>query len=366
MIYRIYNKFIQILDKGIISIYNTFERIGIAKPIPFKTLEPKNDIIQVEHPFPVNIIEKDKPLFNEWRSYPTFENKLFILENCNVSCMGIVFIGARCFVPALPHPVFKGQFGTLYCLKNYLFYKEQQLSTDKTYFLVTDHWAYSNYFHWMVDSMCRLMQWKEMLKDVTVLVHEGAPRFIIESLNYLNVSKIEIIQKNHYLNVPNLVVPNYCAWSGQQHPIILKVARQFILHNVRNEKKFERVFISRRNAKARRVANEDDLIPILKENKFEIINFEGMSVAEQVAIVRNVKHFVSSHGANMTNSMFLEPDSKILELIRYDRPNFCYWSTLASVGNKNYFYQLCKVVDHDHLLVDISQFKIHLHKILND
>lgn len=364
MVNRIYNKFIQLLDKGVILVYNGLESLGIAKPIPYQIEKAKGDLINVQHPFPVNVIESDKPLFNEWKTYPTFENKLFVLHNCNVSYKGIVFKGPRCFVPALPHPVFKGQYGPLFCWKQQLFYKRTVLDPSKTYYLVTDHWAYANYFHWMVDSMCRLIEWKNELKDFTLLMHKEAPRYIIDTLKYLGVARIEWIQPDHYVSVPNLIIPNYCAWSGQQHPFVLKKVRDFIWSNVEEENGSERIYVSRRNQKVRRVANEDALIDVLLENKFEILYFEGMSVAQQVSLVKNARYFISSHGANMTNGMFVL-NGRILELLREDRPNFCYWATFSCL-NMSYSYQLCRVVNHDDLLVDIEQFKINLHKLLND
>ncbi len=361
---RIYRKTIQVLDKAIISVYNIFERIGFVKPIPFKSEQSQNDIIQINHSYPVNIKEKDKPLFNEWKTYPTFENKLFVLENVNLSNRGIIFKSFKCFVPALPHPVFKGEFGFLYITKRYLFEKKQELSRDVKYFVVLDNWAYNNYYHWMIDSMCRLIQWRSVLNNYTILIQENAPKFIMDTLFYLKIDKIEIIKSRNYVSVPRLTVPNYCAWPGQQHPLILKKVKEFILESVKEEKGFERIYISRAKQKSRRVANEKELVVVLKQNNFEIIYFEGMSLAEQISIVKNAKYFVSSHGANMTNALFTK-NAKVFEFLRKDKPNFCYWSTLTNL-NIPYYYQLCEIESNDHLLVDIEQFKINLHQLLND
>jgi hypothetical protein len=361
---RIYNRSIQLVDRGVIFVYDLLEQIGVVKPISYKVEKPQNDIIRVEHSYPKNIAEKDKPLFEEWRSYPTFENKLFVLSNCNVSYKGTVFKGSRCFVPALPHPVFKAQYGPLFCWKQNLFFKKTTLDANTTYYLVTDHWAYANYFHWMVDSMCRLIEWREELKDLTLLLHEGAPRYITDALKYLGIEKIEWIKKDHYVAVPNLVVPNYCAWSGQQHPVILRKVKEFILDKVEGPKGPERIYVSRGHQKVRKIANEQAVIEVLQKNDFAVVHFEGMSVAGQISIVKHAKIFVSSHGANMTNALFTL-NCRVFELLRNDRPNFCYWGALSGLSIE-YRYQLCKVVNHDDLLVDIEQFKIHLQKVIND
>jgi hypothetical protein len=62
--------------------------------------------------------------------------------------------------------------------------------------------------------------------------------------------------------------------------------------------------------------------------------------------------------------MFCEA-AKIFELIRKDKPNFCYWSTLTSLKMK-YYYQLCDVTGGDHLIVDIERFKKNMNLFLSN
>ncbi len=361
---RIYLKLLKVLDIFFISVFNFLEKLGFIKPIAYKEFFSKNDIFKVNHAYPVNFKESDAPLFDEWKQYSTFENKLYIVNNVNVSSKGIVFKGFQCFVSALPHPVFKVDFGFLFIMGQYLIKKKVTLKSDEKYLLVFDLWSYANYFHWMVDSLCRLIEWEKILNEYTILLPENPPRYMLDTLNLLNIKNTKTFDKNIYLHIKNLHIPNYSAWSGQQNPLVLKKVRNFIITNIKDEMNFDYVYISRSAAKNRRVSNEVELIKIVEVKGFKIVRFEGMSLAEQVSIVKNAKVIITSHGANVTNALF-SVNALVFELLRNDKSNFCYWSALSCL-NFEYFYQLCIVVGHDDLLVDIELFKLNLQKILND
>lgn len=361
---RVYLRGVRLLDRFFGAVYNLLEWIGLAKPIRSEEYRKCRDIIKVNHPYPVNYDPIHKALFDEWKSYDTFENKIFVLHNVNVSSKGILFRGLRCFVPALPHPVFKPDFGFLFTLGQYLFKSRQLGKTDEKYLLVFDLWAYSNYFHWMVDSMCRLVHWKDMLHEYTVLLPAEPQPFMTETLKMLGVVKTMPVKKVTFFKAAVLHLPNYSAWSGQQNPIVLKKVRDLVLETVAEQGRYEKVFVSRADARNRKVHNEAEVWAELEKRGFSRVIFSGMSVAGQVLVVKNAKYIVTSHGANMTNAIFAR-EAKVLELLRNDKPNFCYWSTLSCL-EISYYYQLCEVSGHDNLLVDIERFKLNLDKLLND
>ena len=67
-----------------------------------------------------------------------------------------------------------------------------------------------------------------------------------------------------------------------------------------------------------------------------------LSFKEQVSIVFHAKCLISNHGAGLTNMLFMEADTAVLEFRHYeDTHNNCYFS-LASALNIKYFYQTCQ------------------------
>ena len=334
----------------------------LLKPINYTEIENKMDSTIISHPYPLNYNTKDKLLFDEWKNYQTFENKIFVINNCSVSYNGVVFKGLQNLTQALPHPIFKAEFSFLFLLKQKLFKQKIVLNPNKNYLLIYDFWSSNNYYHWMIDSLSRLVMWCDLLKNTTVLIPENTPKYIIDTLNLFEVEGVECISQKKYLYVKTLLVPNYCAWSGQQHAVILKRVKELLLSGFKGGESFERIYVSRSKQKCRKISNENEVITVLQKHNFKIVYFEGMSVSEQISVVRNAKFFVTSHGANVTNAVF-GVDIKVLELLRNDKPNFCYWSALSCL-EISYYYQLCEVVNHDDLYVNIGEFEGNLKSLL--
>lgn len=364
MIRRIYYKVIYFLDVFFAAIYKQFEKKGWLNEIDFSEIGNKKDVLSISHPYPVNFSDNDKLLFDEWKTYQTFENKIFIVNNCSVSNNGVVFKGFQNFKQALPHPFFKTEFGFLFLLKQKLFYKKVEINPDRNYLLIYDFWSKNNYYHWIIDSMCRLMKWKHELNSYTLLIPKNTPKYITDTLALFEFKGIEYIEKRSYVTVKTLAIPNYCAWSGQQHPAVLKQVKELLLLGFPESVNNERIYVSRGKQKHRKISNEKEVFSVLQKYNFKVIYFEGMTVAQQISAVRNAKCFVTSHGANVTNAIF-GTDIKVLELLRKDKPNFCYWSTLSALEIP-YYYQLCDIVNHDDLYVDIILFEKNLKLVLGE
>lgn len=73
-------------------------------------------------------------------------------------------------------------------------------------------------------------------------------------------------------------------------------------------------FLSRKNAKWRKVLNEDDI-------KYNKISFENISLKEELEIISNTKILITPYGAGLVSGFFLNKNSTII--IIYP-PNFSY------------------------------------------
>jgi hypothetical protein len=77
---------------------------------------------------------------------------------------------------------------------------------------------------------------------------------------------------------------------------------------------YDRVLISRRNAKIRRVVNEDELAARLAPMGFETVELETLTLAQQMDVFATANVIVSPHGAGLTNIMFSRPGMKLVEI----------------------------------------------------
>ncbi len=369
MLKRIYNKGISIIDLLLGKMHLSFEDKGFIKRIQSTIFSKKENHILVKHQYPANYNEKDKALFDHYTGYNSQDETIYQFTNVNVTSDGVIFKKLNNTWISFPHIVFRAEYGWLYIFKKYLFHKKAVASKDKIYILLFDFWAAGNYYHWLVDSMPRLLVVKELLKqdNYALLMPENYPKYIRQPLSYLEIKNITLIKKNEYLQVENVLLPYYLAGSGHIHPTMVFEVREFFRNKIDLKRTItsDKIYVSRGRQKARRVKNEEQVIEVVHQFGFEVIYFEDYTFEEQVTIGKGAKIMVSSHGANLTNSMFMPENAKVLELIRKDRPNFCYWA-LATVAKQNYYYQLCEVIGNDHLQVDIELFKVNLQKILND
>ena len=75
-----------------------------------------------------------------------------------------------------------------------------------------------------------------------------------------------------------------------------------------------RVFISRRTAHRRRIANDAELESLLARHGFMTIQPESLSVTEQISLFAGAEAIVSNHGGGLTNVAFAPEDTLVVEL----------------------------------------------------
>jgi hypothetical protein len=95
---------------------------------------------------------------------------------------------------------------------------------------------------------------------------------------------------------------------------ILKFFIEKIIENIKVPKFKPKIYIRREDANYRKILNEDDLISKLRKQGFEIINPQHFEILEQMKIFSNSEVIVSPHGSNMSNIIFCEKGTKILEI----------------------------------------------------
>jgi capsular polysaccharide biosynthesis protein len=97
----------------------------------------------------------------------------------------------------------------------------------------------------------------------------------------------------------------------------------------------KKIYVSRKLAIKRHLANEEDFLGLLNEHEFHKVYLEQMSIREQVELFLSASHVIAAHGAGLTNVIFAPADVKILEI----RPlrssgQFCF-ENLFSLGWAN-------------------------------
>ncbi len=211
------------------------------------------------------------------------------------------------------------------------------------------------YFHWMLDILPR---WELLRKqncnfdEIDYFVVDNRLPFQRETLNLLQIpeSKQININKSHHIQATNLIVPSFpasVAWMP-------KWTCEFLKHHflkseyIENTDSQQRIYITRNLAKSRRILNEDEILNLLKSYGFTMVVLESMSVLEQAALFSQTEIIISPHGSGLTNLVFCQPGTKVIELFAPNYVYHCYWWISNLVG-LDYYYLLGETLPGWHL-----------------
>jgi capsular polysaccharide biosynthesis protein len=158
-------------------------------------------------------------------------------------------------------------------------------------------------------------------------------------------SKIVESSKHQHIKAEKLVAPSLPSISGNPPLWVCEFLRNEFLNPANaktilpNVDKLERIYVSRASASYRQVINEAEVTNFLTQLGFQSVVLESLTVAEQAALFHAAKVIVAPHGAGLTNTVFCQPGTKIIEFFSPKYVNVCYWS-LANQVNLDYYYLL--------------------------
>tara|TARA_Y200000002_G_scaffold381246_1_gene394762 strand:- start:5321 stop:6352 length:1032 start_codon:yes stop_codon:yes gene_type:complete len=208
---------------------------------------------------------------------------------------------------------------------------------------LTNDWSIG-YFHWFCDVLQQYYFFdKKIIEQYPLLLTTKYRNieFINNSIELLNI-KVIYINEDEVVRINNLITIPYKLIMGNYIPeVINKVSNSLrIENNITNKPVF--VYITRVNAKKRKIINELEIINILSKYDFKIINCEDTAWNYQRNIFSKASILISNHGAGLTNMLFMSANTNIIELrANNSEKQNCYFS-LSSDLKLNYYYLLGK------------------------
>ena len=229
-------------------------------------------------------------------------------------------------------------------------------------FLAT-RWGKVTYFHWMFDLLPRL----------EVLRRSG---FAWDSIDRFVVNLYELPfqhQSFERLQIPleKVVACCHTEWFGSVDPVQGRIphltadrllvpaipelriyrgsrwAHQFLrdtfLEPARISRFPDRLYITRRSAAYRQVLNDREVIATLEQFGFRAIDPARLPLVDQAAAFAAAKVIVAVHGAGLTNLVFAEPGTKVIEIFQPSHRQNTYW-LLSNLGS----------LEHYHLTADLA------------
>ncbi len=185
--------------------------------------------------------------------------------------------------------------------------------------------AIGHVFHWIFDYVTPFMTWLEERSDnepVRPIVNGKLTEFQRRTLDFL-VKHYSLLQPvgvgaDEAAFVPRIVTSVLEPFSPRaiQTAAGLKALAalgRYLSAGKADTSARRRLYISRNDAKLRRVANEAELSPLLAAHGFEIVILTGMPIADQVRLFIEAEAVVAPHGAGLAHIAWMRPGAKVVE-----------------------------------------------------
>lgn len=223
-----------------------------------------------------------------------------------------------------------------------------------------------NYFHWTTECLTRiegLRHYEEQTgRRVPIVLESSIPSFKAETLELLGVDRADIVhtaQRRYWYWADRLIVPSVPRRDNTTSPRSCRWLKERLRRAAgvteAPAEGPELLYISRRNARARRVRNEDEILDWLTPLGFEVCLLEEMSVVEQIRVFSRARVVVGPHGAGFTNMIYGD-DLTIVEFFgrSYVDPVFF---TLGRGLGYGYQKQVCPEPEEGEIEVDPELLK---------
>ena len=210
------------------------------------------------------------------------------------------------------------------------------------YSLVIEYALDGNYYHWLHDVVLRLFGILEHLpSDMRFIVPPNLRPFQLESLALIGVGpqRLYPYDGTQAWELEHLYFSPPTVGSGGDSPAADAWLRALALqtYGIVPGPPHRRIYVSRRNARYRRILNEAEVEAYLAEHGFEAHLLENYSFREQVALFAEAEMVFAGHGAGHTNMIFAPPGLTVIDVFEPSEFNKCYWNMSEAVGH-HYWY----------------------------
>ena len=234
-----------------------------------------------------------------------------------------------------------------------------------------------NYFHFMFDILPKLWMVNSKIKfeDIDYFLLNKKIDWQIKILKIIGINSDKILSAKQYRHVEaakiiSVTHPWYVEGYIQEQVysvpswIIYELRKNFLNKNV--QKKNLKIFLDRSDSKFLhcKIMNNSKLINFLEKRNFQIIKPEKLSLNEQIDIFNNAQIIIAGHGAALTNIVFCEKNTNIIEFIPSSHPSRkC--ERISKILNLNYFRFITEDTKNDkqfpyNINVDLGELEKHL------
>jgi len=239
-------------------------------------------------------------------------------------------------------------------------HKVRTLPGDRAYFnLMAPVSAKGHIFHWLFNAMVPLLAYLESGRcdpGLGLIVNAAESEIQKACIDYLKerygISAIVPVAQHEAVRVPrlNAVIPVPHIPRALQSPLGVAGLADlggFIAGQI-GEESAKRIYVSRDDARLRRVLNEKSFTPRLEALGFQRAVLGDLPIARQIALFRQAEIVVAPHGAGLAHIAWCKPGTRIIEFFpspggprgRVRNATYDYWLLSQLLG----LYYTCQLV----------------------
>lgn len=213
---------------------------------------------------------------------------------------------------------------------------------------------YSNFFHWLIEYVPRLMliAREKKLESRKIIIPANLPFQFWEVLELIGIkrNRIKVVNNHSVIRINSVIVPSFVTSiydnldtqlmdrSGYLNIPLMRDFRNLILMNIRCNNRFpKRIFLLRPEG-ARGLINQKQVVSALKKIGVQAIDPAKLLYKEQVEAFMNAELIVGVAGAAFANIFLCNENCKIVSLIAQGNDFYSIQPNLASIANASHYY----------------------------
>lgn len=205
-----------------------------------------------------------------------------------------------------------------------------------TSILAAEKWGGSNLCHWLLTALPKLGVIRMMgLEADRIVINSLECKFVQESMSILGIDPRKIVElsKNPKVKAENLILSSPIGHGVNADKNTCRILRTLFKDQIKSGKR--RIYVARGGK--RKILNESEVLSILLPYGFEVIRSESLSFKDQIETFSQSEIVVAPHGAGLTNIVFCNPHTKVLEILPPTYIGHCYW-ILGDSNNLDLYY----------------------------
>ena len=202
-------------------------------------------------------------------------------------------------------------------------------------------WSGRDYGHWLIDILTRIALLKEGYSDLLFLVAEPLQGYMWQSLDLLGITRDQVVPVTAgWYRLESLLACHAAQrYTVPKREHLLELTSRLIRGAWGSETlpaPWRSVYVSR-NKSRRKITNEQDILPVLREYGFEPVYAEDLSLKDQIRLFNETRVVLGPHGAGMNNDIFCQPGAVVVELYNPVRYNWCVREVANIMGHEHWF-----------------------------